>query len=97
MGGEEEVEEGCKEVVVGVVDGTDGEVGCEVVVVAAVVWGVVRLGEEVVWWDLFLCSCCNLRFVFCWKRFHHDRVVLETGGEVVVGGSEGFKEVVVEG
>lgn len=96
MGVEEEVEEGCKEVVVGVVDGTDGEVGGEVVV-AAVVWGVVRSGEEVVWWDLFLCSCCNLRFVFCWKRFHHDRVVLDTGGEVVVGGSEGSKEVVVKG
>ena len=88
-----EVEDGKDEEVVdgdGVVDGTED--GGEVVrvVLAAVVCGVVRLGAtEVLWWDLFLCSCCNLRFVFCWKRFHHERVVLETGGEVVGLGLEG--------
>ena len=89
-GKDEEVVEGCKEDNEGVVDGTED--GGEVVgvVLAAVVWGVVRLGEtEVECWDLFLCSCCNLRFVFCWKRFHHERVVLETGGEVVGLGLEG--------
>ena len=48
--GKDEDVEGCREVGEEVVDGTE-EVGGVVtrVVLAAVVWGVVRLGAEVVW------------------------------------------------
>lgn len=67
-----------------------------VVVVLEVVWGVVGSGLELV--VLFLCSCFNLRFVFCWNLFHQESVVLGAG-VVVVGEGSGFLEVevVVEG
>ena len=65
-----------------------------VAVVVLVVWGVVGIGLEVVVVVVLFLSFCSLFFVFCWNRFHQDRVVWR-GFKVVVGC--GLLEVVVVG
>lgn len=87
-----EVEDEDRAVVVGEVVVVVLVVVVVVAVVVLVVWGVVGIGLEVVV-VLFL-SFCSLFFVFCWNRFHQDRVVWR-GFKVVVGC--GLLEVVVVG
>ena len=88
-----EVEDEDRAVVVGEVVVVVLVVVVVVAVVVLVVWGVVGIGLEVVVVVLFL-SFCSLFFVFCWNRFHQDRVVWR-GFKVVVGC--GLLEVVVVG
>ena len=88
-----EVEDEDRAVVVGEVVVVVLVVVVVVAVVVLVVWGVVGIGLEVVVVVLFL-SFCSLFFVFCWNRFHQDRVVWR-GFKVVVG--RGLLEVVVVG
>ena len=85
-------EEGLEDVVVTEVVVVAVVVEDLVVVVLEVVCGVVGSGLELV--VLFLCSCFNLRFVFCWNLFHQESVVLGAG-VVVVGEGSGFLEVEV--
>ena len=90
-----EVEDEDRAVVVGEVVVVVLVVVVVVAVVVLVVWGVVGIGLEVVVVVVVLfLSFCSLFFVFCWNRFHQDRVVWR-GFKVVVGC--GLLEVVVVG
>ena len=89
-----EVEDEDRAVVVGEVVVVVLVVVVVVAVVVLVVWGVVGIGLEVVVVVVLFLSFCSLFFVFCWNRFHQDRVVWR-GFKVVVGC--GLLEVVVVG